>query len=294
MVLAVPPYLRQAVFAALAAAAAGALPACGSSEPPDPKEHIATWLSEEPRIIAVRVDPLLPYPTYETHISTAMDRAEEQAAAGAAGSIEAGWRTGDPNGLVVGLILAPVFAAGGAIYGAVTAEPLKEYHAIELVQGAPTLFEALDNGAELRRLLSEELAAQSASRGHELRPVGGNETFAYGNVPADADALLTLSVSALGLVGRVEEDPDVKLILRGLAHIVTRDAGSAYWHDWSYESANRKVSQWQADDASRFREEAARAAEAIVRRLVACLPSDETGAPAPPADKNRLVHVPAC
>ncbi len=294
MVLAVPPYLRQVVSAALAAALVGALPACGSSEPPDPRERIAEWLSEEPRTIAVRVDPILPYPTYETHISTARDRAEEEAAAGAAGSIEAGLRTGDPYGLAAGLILAPVFAAGGAIYGAATAEPLKEYHAIELVEGAPALFEAVDNGAALRGLLSEELAAQSDSRGHELRPVGDDETFAYGTVPADADALLTLSISTLGLVGRVEQNPNVKLTLRGLAHMVTRDAGSAYWHDWSYESANRRVSQWRADDARRFREEAARAAKVIARRLAACLPVAANWAPAPPPDKNRIVHAPAC
>ncbi len=294
MVLAVPPYLRQILSAALAAVLVGALPACGSSEPADPKDRIAEWLSEEPRTIAVRVDPILPYPTYETHTSTAMDRAEEEAAAGAAGSLEAGLRTGDPYGMAAGLILAPVFAAGGAIYGAATAEPLKEYHAIELVQGAPALFEAVGNGAELRGLLSEELAAQSDSRGHELRPVGDDETFAYGTVPADADALLTLSISTLGLVGRVEEDPDVKLTLRGLAHMVTRDAGSAYWDDWSYESANRRVSRWQADDARRFREETARAAEAIARRLAACLPVDENWFPAPPVDKNRIVHAPAC
>lgn len=294
MVLAVPPYLRQAVSAALVAALVGALPACGSSEPPDPKERIAAWLSEEPRTIAVRVDPLLPYPTYVTHISTAMDRAEEEAAAGAVGSIEAGLRIGDPYGLAAGLILAPVFAAAGAIYGAATADPLKEYHAIELGEGAPALFEAVGNGAELRRLLSEELASQSASRGHELRMVGGDETFAYGTVPAETDALLTLSISTLGLVGRVEEDPDVKLTLRGLAHMVTRDAGSAYWHDWSYESTNRKVSRWRANDARLFREETARAAEVIARRLAACLPVDENWSPAPPADKNRIVHAPAC
>ena len=294
MVLAVPPYPRQIVSAALAAVLVGALPACGSSEPPDPKERIAEWLSEEPRTIAVRVDPILPYPTYETHRSTAMDRAEEEAAAGAAGSLEAGLRTGDPYGLAAGLILAPVFAAAGAIYGAATAEPLKEYHAIELVQGAPALFEAVGNGADLRGLLSEELAAQSDSRGHELRPVGDDETFAYGTVPADADALLTLSISTLSLVGRVEENPNVKLTLRGLAHMVTRDAGSAYWDDWSYESANRRVSRWRADDARRFREEIARAAEAIARRLAACLPVDENWFPAPPVDKNRIVHAPAC
>jgi hypothetical protein len=76
--------------------------------------------------------------------------------------------------------------------------------------------------------------------------------------------------------------------------MVTRDAGSAYWDDWSYESANRRVSRWRADDARRFREETARAAEAIARRLAACLPVDENWAPAPPADKNRIVHAPAC
>jgi hypothetical protein len=294
MVLALPPHLRQVVSAAFAAALVGALPACGSSEPPDPKERIAEWLFEAPRTIAVRVDPILPYPTFETHISTAMDRAEEEAAAGVMGSIEAGLRTGDLYGMAAGLILAPVFAAGGAIYGAVTAEPLKEYHAVELVEGAPALFQAVGDGAELRGLLTEMLAAQSDSRGHELRPVDADETFAYGTVPADADALLTLSVSTLGLVGRVEEDPNVKLILRGLAHMVTRDAGSAYWNDWSYESANRRVSRWRADDARRFREEVARAAEVIARRLAACLPVDENWAPAPPTDKNRMVHAPAC
>ena len=94
----------------------------------------------EPRDIAIRVDANLPRHRIEVHESRAWQGAGQGAAGGAAGSLQGGASTGDPLGLALGVVLMPVFALGGAIYGAIDADPAISYHPIDEVSGPNRCF----------------------------------------------------------------------------------------------------------------------------------------------------------
>ena len=286
--------LRHRALYLICGGIAVVLVSCASTEGSPGEEQISEWLREDTRSLVVRTDPILPYPSYQTRTSRTGKGAGEGAKEGAAESLRAGAESGSLGGLFTGVILMPVFALGGAIYGAADAEPIVDYHPIETIRGAPALFEAVDNGNELRSLLSEKLVARSGLTSHALRPTEDDQTVEFGFVPEGADALMTLGIDTISLLGEVEEDPKVRLVLTGFTHFATQDGISAYWDKWAYEGGSRKLSEWAADDAKLFRGEFDHAADSVAQAIVACLPSNAETVAEGRSDKSQALEVREC
>ena len=89
-------------------------------------------------------------------------------AQGALGAISGGASTGDPYGLLLGVLLAPVFAVGGGVYGAAAASPSDE------VEASIAAIQAVYDDDTLLGQIPERLAEDFKDQGFQMatRPSG--------------------------------------------------------------------------------------------------------------------------
>jgi hypothetical protein len=83
-------------------------------------------------------------------------------AQGALGAIGGGASTGDPYGLLLGVLLAPVFAVGGGVYGAAAASPSDE------VEASIAAIQAVYDDNALLGQIPERLAEDFKSQGFQI------------------------------------------------------------------------------------------------------------------------------
>src|SRR5687767_1158415 len=174
---------------------------CASVEWPTPQEEVAVWLHEQPRVLAVQVDPELPDPQVRVRDHKAGERVGKGlggAAMGAVMSLGAGCMYMGPFGCIAGVVVAPFAAVAGGVVGAVSVNSVDNYHPIVEAQGAPELYQSAVKGSELQALFAAALLAESAKReDHSLRLAAA----------ADGGGALSFRFSAVDLFGDVGEDP---------------------------------------------------------------------------------------
>src|SRR5687768_376038 len=97
---------------------------CATPEWPTPAEEVAVWLHEQPRVLALRVEPHLPTPQVRVRDHKAGERVGKGALGGVAGAgltVMAGCHAG-PIGCLAGVVAAPVGAVVGVVVGAVSVD----------------------------------------------------------------------------------------------------------------------------------------------------------------------------
>jgi hypothetical protein len=233
---------------------------------PNPKKEAMTWVHAGKRTVQVRVWDKVPPPDYEVHVSTAGKGAAKGAVEGAGGALSGGLQirgSGDPLGLVLGVVLMPVFALGGAVVGAASAEPEVHYHGLDEVEGATELFEAAAQGPDLVELLRRRIENRSRTpSGHTLQFVAHDADIDQGA------ARMTIAITDYSLVGELSDDPAVRLFVEGSTSVGIPEDSSGYLCIWSYESSSRRLSVWRKNNAELFRREIERASESIFDDVV--------------------------
>lgn len=246
-----------------------ALAAAGcAQEPPDPgvkaQQAIAEWLHEGPRTIAVGAKRDTLEVRYWTEESAALSGAGEGAGKGALAMLYGGVLTGDPYGLILGILLMPVGAIGGAVIGAATAEP-------EIVRTG-----VLTDVAEANPL-SEVFAKRylgMAVRDQVIRRARDDTRhLVFAAPPAHARpghppaARLDIAVVRLGLAGNDADDP--RAVLTMTVDAAFRGPASTRYERFEYDGSRRRLSDWTENGAVLFREALDDAIDDIARRVVA-------------------------
>ena len=250
--------------------------ACTTPEKPRIQEEkpwvtINNWMRSEPRDIAIRVDANLPRHRIEVHESRAWQGAGQGAAGGAYGSLYGGASTGDPIGLALGVVLMPVFALGGAIYGAIDADPAISYHPIDEVAGAEPLLHAGSKDADFRGLLSDRVNTVLYQPNYpDISFVPSNKTSTPQSL-LDADVLIAVALRQYDLLGDIDDNPSVRLILRGSIIVGAHELGVGFACPWSYESQRRRLSEWANNGAELFQKEIHLAAQNVAVEITKTL-----------------------
>ena len=243
----------------------------------DPKTDALDWLYGGQRTVVVVIDDRPPAPSYQVHESRAGAGAAKGAGRGAGAALGGGAQSGEPAMLILGILLMPVFALGGAVAGAATAEPNVQYHGLDEVEGAAALFEAAAQGPDLWTLLRRNIEGRTSTwEGHAIE-------VADGKPRAGPDiAHLKIAILDYALVGEMVEDPPVRLFVAGFTRISVPQRDGWYICDWSFKGARRKVSEWSAKNAVAFRSELHEAADSIADITLATLEKGPGKCRAPP------------
>jgi hypothetical protein len=224
-------------------------------------ETVAVWLHEQPRVLAVEVEPILSAPALLVPDDSAAFRLDSGIAAGAQTVrevLQACVRVGPlcPFAVAVGV---PVGAVAGGVRGAVAAPSLEKLHSIAEAQGAQELYASAVSSDGLLLLFRRSLLEES-------------EKAALAQVrlaaQADSGGTLKVRIGALDLSGDVGENPSVSLRLRAYADVVTPETTAFAYARIAYDGERRPISEWKADDARLFREEIAAAARAFAQVTV--------------------------
>ena len=164
------------------------------------------------------------------------------------------------GGAVIGGVIGAVDGAAGAEPVIVRTEPLGE------ADGAMPLVAALD-GSRLPESLRDAIAADA--REHPGAPA---VDVASGIEPDMEIVVLLLRVE---LLADDEDDPDMRLSLSAMVRVI--DAEGTRTATVIYRGSRDDLSDWTADDASRFREELAGALEDLAGDIVsqALMPTAE-------------------
>ena len=255
------------------------LTACAST--PSLRKQILSGLEQKTRTIAIQIDETPPNRNFQVHESQAEKGAAAGAATGAFGSLDVGFRTADPMALFLGVVLMPVFAVGGAVVGAIAAEPIVHHYALDQVEGAHALFKATEERVNLRALLKDNLSKKTTTfDGHKIRFIGANGQPGQESAKR-AEVQMMARIVTYSLVGELEDDPSVKLLLSGYTRVKADWARGGYTCKWFYRSSSRKLSEWSANGAERLVGEVQRAATKIADKILAALQERSGNCPEP-------------
>jgi hypothetical protein len=228
------------------------------------QEHIAVWLSESPRTIAVSVNPQVP----EAVLVSRDHHAGERVAQGALGvaqgglmTIAGGCQVGGPIGCVVGVVLAPVGMVVGGVARSTAVKSTDHTHPLGAAQRAPEMF-TVSEVIQLPALLTAAVS-QRPVRHHNLRAVQYDEEYQPLGIE---EGTLRLKLHAIELFGDVGDDPQVALMLKVKAQVEISSITTA-WAGYSYEGSHRRVSAWLADDARLFRDEIGVAVRSLAKDI---------------------------
>lgn len=237
----------------------------------NPKGNVVSWLSAGERRIVVDFDDSRTRRNFQVHESTAALGAAKGAGKGALdGANLARIGVFPIVAFMLAVVFVPVGAVVGGVAGAATAEPEVSYYDLDEVEGASALFEAGVRQPDLLTLLKRKIANMGvAETGHVLVLDDGGDPAADAN-----NAKLMIDIKEYSLVGELEDDPLVRLLVSGtmVLRIVNKDAG--YFCSWSYNGSSRGLSVWSADGAKLFREEIENAAGRISQTIASKLRSN--------------------
>ncbi|HSD49863.1 MAG TPA: hypothetical protein VLG48_00535 [Candidatus Methylomirabilis sp.] len=178
--------------------------------------------------------------------------------------------TGQPLDAAIGIALVPVFALGGAIYGAVEAES-----AARVTEAEANLTQALTE-VKVQEALRDRvfLVARDQTRnpvtllgwsGATARTEGMRDPLSAEGAP---DTFLEVRVTALRFVGG-GINPPLALVMNAETRLIpAEDRGIPYEATLEYRSRTRKFTEWAADNAQPFREELERAVHNLAERIV--------------------------
>jgi hypothetical protein len=161
-----------------------------------------------------------------------------------------------------GLVLAPVAALGGAIYGAIVAPSAQK------VKEAETALASAFANLKVQEAIHDHVLQAARGRvGHPVVSLG--ETL-------DVDAILEIGVVSVKLAGAaaLDIDPPLQLVILACPRLVRRADGRELYPAEPttpavvHMSAPRKFIEWGGQDARLFREEMERAYQNLAERAV--------------------------
>jgi len=241
---------------------------CATTQGPQPPR-----LSEEVRANLGTIGVVSGRFSQEAHLeaptSGKWSGAGKGAAAGFFGSIQGAAQGGGYGGAVV-LLLSPVFAMGGAIYGAIAAESAEKVEAAEA-----TFKRALADLKIQETFRNRVLQVARDQTRHVLvlllehGPTAPGGAVEYPFVTSQGvDTVLEIGVEKLGLPGG-GINPPLSLIMNAHARLVrATDGMELYARTWIYRSGTRKFVEWAADNAQPLHEELERAYQSLAEQVV--------------------------
>jgi hypothetical protein len=192
--------------------------------------------------VTVVPDTVPPKTHFETFAVGAGAGMGKGAAAGGLASLGGG-AMGGPFTLLLGIVLMPLFAAGGAVYGAAIAVPADRATAIEAL---PTQVLAT---TAIERRLAELVAEAGRDSGYvlTLSPENADRSPSGPPVEPESDALLETDVTDFGFRGD-GDDPDIAMYVRAKARLVRMPAQKTLGEStFLFQSEPRKLNQWLDD-----------------------------------------------
>lgn len=250
-----------------------------SREPaPPPSSAITDWLNEHRRtigVVALGSTQMMNQHWFEfdPHVRRALAQGptlttrERGPSIGFEMGIHKGWdsyiamaRQGDPRGVAMSIPLIPVWLATSGLIGELAPGP-----EFQLVR---PLTEAVGADA-MRPNLLDKRAVGEAMRDHVTRIAGEKSNHVFRTVPYEdarnrasmsqpVDALLTMRVVGIGLIGKGGDDPLVALKV----HIWT-DFDRTGFRPFEYVGTRRRLTAWAADNGRLLREELDRAVQTL-------------------------------
>ncbi len=181
---------------------------------------------------------------------------------------------------VGGIVLAPVGAVGGAIYGAASAERSEVTENLASRPHGNTLMRRSLDHIKIEEELRDRIALIGVERTGHGFAILPHETFSTEKVSyqpnVDArrslaaqgiDAVLDIHVTSFGLDAGGGDDPraELSLAFRTLWFAEGMPFSS---RTWKYQGSRRRLSAWAANDAILFRQELDRAVDALATALV--------------------------
>ena len=211
------------------------------------------------------------------HESQALKGAGEGALKGAFGAVAVG-SAGGGYGIVLGVLLAPVTALGGAIYGATTTEPILHKKELSDVEGATALFRSVGGVQNFTRQLRQKLIVLGRSETrHELRMATdeNGDTLPLEASPSPtpdwADTTLELVAIHYGLLGKSADDPEFSFYVRIDVSIINTEPELPRFlelDDLKFVTTKRPITEWAADDAKLLKTEIGDATNLIAKRII--------------------------
>jgi hypothetical protein len=193
--------------------------------------------------VTVVPDSVPPETHFETFAVGAGAGVGKGAAAGGLASLGGGAMGLHPFTLLAGIVFMPLFAAGGAVYGAAIAVPGDRAAAIE------ALPKRLLATTAIERRLAELVAEAGRDSGYELTlpPEHADRSLSAAPMEPDSDALLETDVTDFGFRGD-GDDPDIAMYVRAKARLVRLPAHKALGEStFLFQSEPRKLNQWLDD-----------------------------------------------
>ena len=203
----------------------------------------------------------------------------------AAGTVAAGGaRSGE--GVIFGLttaaamlVVTPVVASAGAVYGAIEAPSAEAVGSQEAkVRGvlqAEDLIHRLEHHVLKQVIDRTDISVATLPR-KASDPFGNRETIPARGVP-QPDTMLMIQLQSIDLRGKFDVDPPLALHLNALVTLTGPSAATPqYTHPFHYVTGARRLTEWTADDAKGFHEAVelslAQLAELIVDDLFVTYP----------------------
>ena len=195
---------------------------------------------------------------------------------GISASISAGAMTNSLGGLALGIALSPVFAAGGAIYGAIEGETTKT---IRKTEG--TLNHCL-NGLRTQEVMQErvlslarEMARYTFVEPEQCGPNALDEEISYDSLKGNGvDTIFEISVRKFGLWREKDAiDPPLSLFMTVSIRLIRVNEDTVLSdRTFRYESREkRKFIKWAKNGGQPFRDELDRCFGSLAERIVADL-----------------------
>jgi hypothetical protein len=252
----------------------------GCAATPEHKNRL-DWLEVESPIIAVDIDWRPKPPVLESSKSRAGESAARGAAEGAADSaLEVavasrdmwyGSCSGDFCGIEI--LLRPVLIVAGAVAGAVVggasgagnAENVVNYYDVRDIKGANALFELAQNEISPSNLLRDQIILHIKNFDHAKVINKSKKSVIKSDEQKKADVYVKASVLRFSLIGHMQEDPPVSLVLSGQTLIDATKSGAQFACFWHYEGPTRKMSEMVAGEAHQFKIDLTTAANEIAK-----------------------------
>jgi hypothetical protein len=188
-------------------------------------------------------------------------------------SIGGGVMSENPIGVALGIVLSPVFAAGGAIYGAIEGETTKTIRKTEeTLNHRLAAFRAQEVMQERVLSLARERSRCTFVVPDQCGPNVLDKETSYDSLNGKGiDTVLEISVRKLGLWReRVAIDPPLSLFMTvSIILIRVKDDTVLSSRTFRYESKEKqKFTKWAKNDAQTFKEELDRCFKTLAERIV--------------------------
>jgi outer membrane lipoprotein SlyB len=181
---------------------------------------------------------------------------------------------GGPGTLIIGIILSPVGAVVGGMYGAGAAEPAERIEAYEIELNR-TIAECNAQKAMLTRFS----ATASRRTGRTFVEIAGMQHTTQAAEPEytsiahnGIETVMEIAVLKYGLEGAWTFDPPLYFFMTAKARVLkTADGSVLYSNIFQYKSDKKEIitfADWAADHAFRFRRERDTAFSTLSERIV--------------------------